>query len=100
MFENYIEWTISIQAPNRRRLIDYPIWSRIFNIFEAREILNFSFSGTKSDKLFKLILNTQWRGKQQVLKILDILYKDSTIYLQRKYNKYLELRYSQSINEN
>lgn len=26
--------------------------------------------------------------------------KDSTIYLQRKYNKYLELRYSQSINEN
>lgn len=44
--------------------------------------------------------HTQWRGKQQVLKILDILYKDSTIYLQRKYNKYLELRYSQSINEN
>lgn len=85
MFENYIDWTISNQAPNRRRLIDYPIWSRIFNIFEAREILNFSFSGTKSDKL---------------LKILDILYKDSTIYLQRKYNKYLELRYSQSINEN
>ena len=66
MFENYIDWTISNQAPNRRRLIDYLIWSRIFNIFEAREILN----------------------------------KDSTIYLQRKYNKYLELRYSQSINEN
>ena len=64
MFENYIDWTISNQAPNRRRLIDYPIWSRIFNIFEAREILNFS------------------------------------LCLQRKYNKYLELRYSQSINEN
>lgn len=33
-----------------------------------------------------------WRGKQQVIKILDILYKDANIYLQRKHDKYLDLK--------
>ena len=31
-------------------------------------------------------------GNQQVSKLLDIIYKDATIYLQRKYNKYAEMR--------
>lgn len=34
----------------------------------------------------------KWRGKQQVLKILDILYQDATIYLKRKHDKYLDLK--------
>lgn len=35
-----------------------------------------------------------WRGRLQVLKILDILYKDCPRHLQRKYNKYLLLKNS------
>lgn len=31
-------------------------------------------------------------GNNQVPKLLDIIYKDATIYLQRKYNKYAEMR--------
>lgn len=31
-------------------------------------------------------------GNQQVPKLLDIIYKDATIYLQRKYNKYAKMR--------
>lgn len=37
---------------------------------------------------------TQWRGRLQVLKILDILYKDSPRYLKRKYDKYITLKNS------
>ncbi len=37
---------------------------------------------------------TQWRGRLQVLKILDILYKDSPRYLKRKYAKYITLKNS------
>lgn len=35
-----------------------------------------------------------WRGRAQVLKILDILYKDANIYLNRKYQKYIRLKNS------
>lgn len=38
--------------------------------------------------------HTQWRGRLQVLSILDILYKDSTIHLNRKYQKYKKLKES------
>lgn len=29
--------------------------------------------------------------KNNVIKLLDLLYKDSELYLERKYNKYLEI---------
>lgn len=38
--------------------------------------------------------HTQWRGRRQVLKILDTLYKDSPRHLNRKYQKYLYLKES------
>lgn len=38
--------------------------------------------------------HVQWRGRQQVLKILDYLYENSTIHLKRKYDKYIELKQS------
>lgn len=38
-------------------------------------------------------------GNQQVFKFLEWLYKDSTIYLDRKYNKYLEIK-QELINRN
>lgn len=33
----------------------------------------------------------QWRGRRQVLKILDLLYNNSNIYLKRKFDKYQRL---------
>lgn len=36
--------------------------------------------------------HVQWRGRTQVLKILDKLYKDCPRHLARKYNKYLQLK--------
>lgn len=33
-----------------------------------------------------------WSGNRKVEKILDWMYKDSTIYLDRKYKKYLQLK--------
>jgi hypothetical protein len=38
--------------------------------------------------------HTQWRGRLQVIKILDILYKDCPRHLKRKYDKYLQLKNS------
>lgn len=38
--------------------------------------------------------HVQWRGRRQVLNILDILYKNCPIHLKRKYNKYLQLKES------
>lgn len=38
-------------------------------------------------------------GKNRVIKILDLLYKDSETYLDRKYNKFLEIKRMTNINE-
>ena len=38
--------------------------------------------------------HAQWRGRQQVLKILDLLYQNSPRYLKRKYEKYKLLKQS------
>lgn len=38
--------------------------------------------------------HTQWRGRLQVLKILDCLYKDCPRYLKRKHDKYIQLKNS------
>lgn len=38
--------------------------------------------------------HVQWRGRQQVIAILDILYNNCTRKLERKYNKYLQLKNS------
>ena len=38
--------------------------------------------------------HTQWRGRQQVLKILDYLYSNCPRHLNRKYQKYLQLKNS------
>ena len=49
---------------------------------------------TEHNKLFcaKDVWNCSWRGYNQVLSILDILYKDAELYLDRKYQKYLKLK--------
>lgn len=36
--------------------------------------------------------NCRWRGTKQILKILDLLYSNSNIYLNRKYEKYLRFK--------
>lgn len=52
----------------------------------------------KTDKENKVFFtsawHTTWRGRLQVLKILDGLYENSSRHLQRKYEKYLVLKNS------
>lgn len=43
---------------------------------------------TKDNKTFQV----NFHGNRQAQRILDFLYKDATIYLDRKYNKYLEFK--------
>lgn len=44
--------------------------------------------GSSSDKIASMGIG----GNQQFLKLVDWLYKDATVFLDRKYNKYLELK--------
>lgn len=56
-------------------------------------LINLLASNEKTNKnFFTSAWHTQWRGRLQVLKILDILYKDCPRHLQRKYNKYCSLK--------
>lgn len=47
-----------------------------------------------SKNFFTSAWHTQWRGRKQVLSILDILYSNCPRYLNRKYQKYLQLKNS------
>lgn len=44
--------------------------------------------------IFTSAWHTNWRGRVQILKILDILYENCPIHLERKYQKYLALKNS------
>lgn len=49
---------------------------------------------TPNKNFFTSAWHTQWRGRSQVLKILDQLYSSSSRYINRKYQKYIELKNS------
>lgn len=49
---------------------------------------------TYNKNFFTSAWHTQWRGRLQVLKILDVLYADCPRHLERKYNKYINLKNS------
>lgn len=52
----------------------------------------FLIQKNNSNKLyFTSAWHCQWRGYQQVTKILDMVYKDADLYIDRKYNSYLQL---------
>lgn len=42
--------------------------------------------------IFTTAWHTQWRGYNQVVTLLDKLYDNADIYLERKYNKYIQLK--------
>lgn len=48
----------------------------------------------KHNKIAKMTNKSRcaWRGRQQVIKILSWLYDDSSVYLKRKYDKYLWIK--------
>ena len=46
----------------------------------------------KNKNFYTSAWHTQWRGRLQVLSILDILYADCPRHLKRKYDKYLALK--------
>lgn len=49
---------------------------------------------TTNKNFFTSAWHTQWRGRLQVLKILDILYSNCPRHLKRKYDKYIALKNS------
>lgn len=54
-----------------------------------------SYTGTTKTKILNGNGNVfEWKkgGRKQVLKVLDWLYKDSNIYLERKYDKYMQIK--------
>ena len=62
---------------------------------DFQTLINFLINNKKINKnFFTSAWHTQWRGRLQVLKILDVLYKYCPRHLQRKYNKYLSLKNS------
>ena len=62
---------------------------------DFQKIINSLISNEEYNKnFFTSAWHTQWRGRLQVLKILDILYKDSPRFLKRKYDKYINLKNS------
>ena len=48
----------------------------------------------ENKNFFTSAWHTQWRGRLQVLSILDCLYKDCPRFLKRKHDKYLQLKNS------
>lgn len=59
-----------------------------------REIDKLVNKETHNKNFFTSAWHTQWRGRKQVLAILDILYANSPRHLKRKYDKYVQLKNS------
>lgn len=52
------------------------------------------YKDNHNKNFFTSAWHTQWRGRKQVLQILDFLYANSSRHLERKYQKYLLLKSS------
>lgn len=72
-----------------------------YTAYHETEVIDFQYlinslaSIEKTNKnFFTSAWHTQWRGRIQVLKILDILYEQCPRHLKRKYDKYLALKNS------
>lgn len=66
------------------------------NVLQFQEIIDKLINKTKHNKITYKNSNgssytCSWRGRRQCLKILHLLYDNSNIYLERKYNKFLRL---------
>ena len=62
---------------------------------DFQSLINTLIDNKKNNKnFFTSAWHTQWRGRVQVLKILDVLYKDCPRHLKRKYDKYILLKNS------
>lgn len=62
---------------------------------DFQTLINLLADNEKTNKnFFTSAWHTQWRGRLQVLKILNILYENCPRHLQRKYNKYCSLKNS------
>ena len=61
----------------------------INNYFEEK--LQISANKYYKRKDYQSVMSLEFGGNIQTQKILDLLYKNSTIYLDRKYKRYLDL---------
>lgn len=66
----------------------YEFIKKIYDIFIEKLNITATTISQNPNNYARVI---HWSGKKVVTKILNYLYKDSTIYLQRKYNKYLQI---------
>ena len=72
-----------------------------YTAYYEQEVKDFQFlvnslidSKKKNKNFFSSAWHTQWRGRLQVLMILDKLYEQSPRRLNRKYQKYVQLKNS------
>lgn len=64
-------------------------------VLDFQKLVNTLINNNTPNKcFFTSAWHVQWRGRLQVIKILDILYKDCSRYLARKYNIYCALKSS------
>ena len=62
---------------------------------DFQTLINLLINNEKTNKnFFTSAWHTQWRGRLQVLKILNVLYENCPRHLQRKYDKYCFLKNS------
>lgn len=100
----YFDGDGSISSSKRRNRQDY-VWSIISTNSFCNDVSKFineelgTHSGTKlhfGKRLTcpgnNITTTISVRGNYQILKLMNWLYKDSTIYLDRKFKKYLELK--------
>lgn len=61
-------------------------------VTELQDIIDYLINKTDHNKIFfTSAWHCQWRGYNQVLTILNLLYKNSNLYIKRKYNLYQNL---------
>ena len=73
----------------------YKINNHEDEVKDFQNIINFLIDKKKNNKtIFTSAWHINWRGRKQVLSILDILYANCPRHLQRKYEKYIILKNS------
>lgn len=78
--ENYNETAVNFSSYHRESVEDF------------QKFIDRAIGKTESNKIRKASCwRCSWRGRRQVLKILEYLYQDAKIYLPRKYEKYQRL---------
>lgn len=69
----------------------YSFNENFFNQIDTEEKLGFSANKYYKRRDYQKVMSLEFGGNLKTQKILDLLYKDASIYLDRKYNRYIDL---------